>query len=317
MEPKKNHPDSRPDGLPADALSWLSEHPDVSPSEIEEVWRLAEFASDPIDIDADRVERMRGQIADRIAGQKRPRVISIFSIRSLGLAASVAFVLAIGAALWLRPIAYSTGTAEMATLTLPDGSTVKLNSGTTVSYRRSFGWFSRSVELDGEAFFDVQKDQKDFVVGAFNGSVRVLGTRFNVRSRGDERTPETDVFVEEGIVRVTAAAFPDDPVTLVAGQRSIMAGDNAPSDPVDVTRQEPSIWRDGGLAFSGRPLGSLLAEIERRFGVEVKTEPDSLADVRISLYLSEVNDVGTILDVVSAVHGLQIESSATGYILSR
>ena len=305
------------DGLPPDAMAWLSDHPDVDVDEIEQMWRLSEHATDSLDVDKVRIEQMRSRIAAQASSGSRSNVIPFFNLRSLGVAASVTVILLIGAGLWLRPVSVSTGTGEMTSFSLPDGSVVRVNSGSTVSYRRTFGWFSRSVDLDGEAFFDVEKADTDFEVNVFNGSVRVLGTRFNVRSRADESDPQTEVFVEEGLVSVASTAHPGEPVTLQAGQRSTIRGMNAPSTPVDVTRQTPSIWRDGGLFFSSRPIGSLLAEIERRFGVEVTVTPDTLANARISLYLSSVDDVGTILEVVSAVHGLQVDPSENGFRLSR
>lgn len=67
---------------------------------------------------------------------------------------------------------------------LPDGSLIYLNGGSTAEYNAEDWSEERSVDLDGEAYFDVQKGS-NFVVSTEHGTVQVLGTTFNVQHRGD------------------------------------------------------------------------------------------------------------------------------------
>lgn len=77
-------------------------------------------------------------------------------------------------------------------ITLPDGSTVNLNSGSTLRYPAKFSRLSRNVYVDGEAFFDVRKDPKHpFYVKTGDITIKVLGTKFNVKSYSDESTIQT------------------------------------------------------------------------------------------------------------------------------
>ena len=94
---------------------------------------------------------------------------------------------------------------------LPDGSIVKLNKNSSITFD-SFDQ-ERTVSLSGEAFFDVIESEKPFTVTTEIGSVSVLGTEFNVKSKGDE----FDVEVQSGEVEVKAS---DDKQKIHRGQHA-------------------------------------------------------------------------------------------------
>jgi ferric-dicitrate binding protein FerR (iron transport regulator) len=84
---------------------------------------------------------------------------------------------------------------------LPDGTIVWLNSGSKLSYSGTFKDSVRSVELDGEAFFDVVKDASHpFIVHTSGIDIRVLGTAFNVKSYESDPTIETTLI--RGLIEV-------------------------------------------------------------------------------------------------------------------
>src|SRR5699024_12530140 len=107
------------------------------------------------------------------------------------------------------PVTVHSGDGEIAEVILPDDSRVRVNANARLRYSRR--WNSaenRMVSLEGEAFFEVKKDevtQKKFIVNAGDLKVEVLGTEFNVNTRhpgsypGQERT--TKVILESGYVR--------------------------------------------------------------------------------------------------------------------
>lgn len=74
---------------------------------------------------------------------------------------------------------------ERSCLTLSDGSVVWLNSGTKFRFPRTFNKENRRVYLSGEAFFEVKKGKVPFIVSSDFGSIKVLGTHFNVRAYND------------------------------------------------------------------------------------------------------------------------------------
>ncbi|TAJ11294.1 hypothetical protein DMA11_17415 [Marinilabiliaceae bacterium JC017] len=79
---------------------------------------------------------------------------------------------------------------------LPDGSVVLLNRNSCVEYDKNFD--ERHIELDGEAFFDVQPGEQPFVVATRQGEIKVLGTEFNVKTQDEQ----LEVEVDEGTVEL-------------------------------------------------------------------------------------------------------------------
>ncbi|MES2480096.1 MAG: FecR domain-containing protein [Bacteroidota bacterium] len=84
--------------------------------------------------------------------------------------------------------------------TLPDGSVVTLNKNASISYPKKFTGNTRSVILNGEAFFNITPNkEKPFIIEANGVDIKVVGTSFNVKTG----TAKTEVIVETGIVEVS------------------------------------------------------------------------------------------------------------------
>ena len=130
-----------------------------------------------------KAEMTRMQTASKV---RRIRRIAVY-------AASVAAALILGVLLnWHfndglslsgspQMLALSTDPGQRANVTLPDGTVVKLNSGSVLEYPTVFSRKERRVKINGEAMFDVAKDaDKPFIVETFAYDVKVLGTKFNI-----------------------------------------------------------------------------------------------------------------------------------------
>jgi transmembrane sensor len=192
---------------------------------------------------------------------------------------AAAAVIAIGVLSWRQGagqlVAITTEIGGSRQLTLPDGSTVALNTDSSVV--PVFAPEERRVRLEkGEAFFQVAKDAaRPFVVEAAGVGVRAIGTAFNVRVH-----PEAiEVVVTEGVVRVTPAAGRGaglgESAEVIAGQRVFVATSaqraatpsvapnltvaSVPSDEL----QRRLAWQGGRLDFSDTPLGEMVAEFNR------------------------------------------------------
>ena len=113
------------------------------------------------------------------------------------IAASFLVLFSIGISLRLYTTEIYTLTNENSNHILPDGSKIELNAATTISYHPYWWKFNRSVNLEGEAFFKVQKGE-EFNVISSNGTTQVLGTSFNIYSRNEEYK----VYCKSGKVRV-------------------------------------------------------------------------------------------------------------------
>lgn len=149
-------------------------------------------------------------------------------------------------------------------LTLTDGTVIILNSGTTLRYPLQFEADKREVFLDGEAFFEVAKDpHKPFLVHTKKTSTRVLGTRFNLLSRGTS----TDILtVEEGRVQFTAVDCVDTMI-VTANMQSIY--DGAMMTVNTIKSDLFNAWTKEELIFNNQTLREVIPELERWYAVQI------------------------------------------------
>ncbi|KQS30835.1 FecR family protein [Dyadobacter sp. Leaf189] len=184
-------------------------------------------------------------------------------------------------------------------LNLPDGSSVLMNEGSELSY--SPGMFAkgiRTVNLKGEAYFDVAHDPKSvFQVRAGEILTRVLGTAFNVRVLpGEVKVTVTRGLVEVGgNDRIYTKLKPDEQVTV-----------NVESDQFTTTRidaERELAWRNNYLVFDNIRLEEARELIEHHYGTELTfTEPEILK-CRVTASFLNAEDLPTVLKVLSALTG--------------
>lgn len=100
---------------------------------------------------------------------------------------------------------------------LPDSSKVILNENSSISYAKNFADTARITYLVGEAYFEVTKSGKCFIIYAGGTQVTVLGTSFNINAR--EEADEVEIVVVEGKVSFSGQEDPNDVTTLEAGEK--------------------------------------------------------------------------------------------------
>lgn len=162
-------------------------------------------------------------------------------------------------------------------LQLPDGSKVWLNAVSSLRYPVSFTGKERSVQLSGEAYFEVAKNAaKPFKVailslsGNEQGEVEVLGTHFNINAYGDEPVIKTTLL--EGVVKVSAngSRIPE-PQTLLPGQQAQISNNElSVFQQVDV--QLAVAWKDGLFQLTSADIGTIMRQIARWYDVEITYE---------------------------------------------
>jgi transmembrane sensor len=156
-------------------------------------------------------------------------------------------------------VTYSAAAKQQIEFLLPDESVVDLNAGSTLTYGKDWSE-NREVNLKGEAFFQVRKGSK-FNVKTDRGTVEVLGTSFNVKSRGDDFQVEC----RTGKVRVSVG---EQQITITPGQSVNMSNGQLALGEFDLLQKD---WREGVMTFEEAGLKSVFEEIERQFNVKVKT----------------------------------------------
>ncbi|MCR8561985.1 FecR family protein, partial [Mucilaginibacter sp. BJC16-A38] len=140
---------------------------------------------------------------------------------------------------------------------LPDGSKVWLNSASSFNYPASFkNQKERIVELNGEAYFEVAKDNlHPFIVKTDKQSVQVLGTHFNINSYPDE--PNVKTTLAEGSIKVTDLA--GETKQLVPGKMSVLR--NGSLTIADANIEEALAWKNGYFRFNDENIQSIMRKL--------------------------------------------------------
>lgn len=145
---------------------------------------------------------------------------------------------------------------------LPDGSTIVLEAGSAVKYASDYGEKSRTIYLEGIAFFDVaRQDKLPFVVSTSRSVTTVLGTTFNIHSLSD--SGEDQITVYAGMVRF-GCKNEDQYLQLAAGSSAVLKE----GEGLHVVNYHPNAnaWQSGKLVFEGTSVGEVIEDLETYFG---------------------------------------------------
>lgn len=169
---------------------------------------------------------------------------------------------------------------QTATMRFSDGSVIKLNGGSTLRYPAKFSTGLRKVQLEGEAFFDIERDtERPFIVEVGNTTTRVLGTSFNIRAYSDEA--DIQVAVVEGRVGVSGYTESDPS----AAGKEIILGTNEWASYLPTGNlnekgrgniREKVAWKDQVLLFNDKPFSEVARMLERWYGVDITIEDEEL-----------------------------------------
>jgi ferric-dicitrate binding protein FerR (iron transport regulator) len=180
---------------------------------------------------------------------------------------------------------------------LPDGSTVKLKPGSTLSYPNDFADGKRLVRLDGEAFFDVTKrDGALFRVEAHRTEIVVRGTKFNYKAPGGQSPIE--VVLLEGLIDFCAtnqniAVAPNQKVVYDSGDKRIV-----------VTEVDASMEIFGTKTFECETLADVAGVLEELYGCEITFADERFSRILFSGTIARKNSLEHTLGVVALSAGL-------------
>ncbi|WP_411971913.1 FecR family protein [Sphingobacterium sp. Lzh-3] len=178
-------------------------------------------------------------------------------------------------------------------VTLPDGTLVKLNAGTTLSYPTVFAKDKREVTLRGEAYFEVaKKKDQPFIVHTKNQQVQVLGTHFNINAY--QTSVPTKTTLLEGKVMVTTL-LGSQKVTLLPGDQSVNTGTELTKHPVNV--QQEMAWVYGKFNFDGKSLRQVMDELSQWYAIDVVYKGD-VPDVSFFGGTFRTSKLSTILKIL-------------------
>ena len=209
----------------------------------------------------------------------------------------------------------STARGERASVTLPDGTAVSLNSESRLAYfPKSYNKKERKISFDGEGYFQVGKNREvPFIIDAQGLQVKVLGTTFNLLVRKDHKTAE--LALEEGSVWLGATQSHKS-VTLCPKQKAIL--DQSTGNILIIAEEdikEISAWRYGNMVFRNTGFSEVIHTIEQSYNVQIRITckncpTDSFTG---TLPLTNLNEV---LEVIEKSYHLKAQIKGKEIILS-
>ncbi|MBX6330633.1 MAG: FecR domain-containing protein [Gemmatimonadaceae bacterium] len=212
---------------------------------------------------------------------------------------------------------YATQRAQRAVVRLADGTQVTLGPASWLSIPAAFGRETRTVELEGEGYFDVVHDARHpFRVVAGTTTTEDVGTAFMVRDYAADTA--TTVVVAEGrvMLRARRAGAGGDSasraVALSAGQLARVGPSGGVTVLSDVDLAQHLAWLRGRLVYHGAPLAAVRQDLERWYDVRIDWSDSTLAGVPVTASFDDVpvDDVlralGRLLDAHVTRHGATV-----------
>ncbi|MEM9389048.1 MAG: FecR domain-containing protein [Bacteroidota bacterium] len=164
---------------------------------------------------------------------------------------------------------------EKRTVTLPDGSTIRMNYETEIKVPEKFEGDKRIVYLTGHAHFDVTRNpEKPFIIYTEDTKTQVLGTSFDINTK--ERG-ETEIIVTSGKVAFSEKDKEDNAVTLEVNDRALLRTDNR-IQTSKVDAQLLTAWKENRLVFNNQSLREIIKVLEPWYDVQILVEDPELLD---------------------------------------
>ncbi len=186
-------------------------------------------------------------------------------------------------------------------IVLADGTKVWLNSDTKIKYPGNFDKTQRDVYLDGEAFFEVSKNEhQPFVVHTSQVNVKVLGTKFNIKAYADESDIETSLF-EGKINLVLNNLSAENPVEkeVEPGQSLVYSKTDHQLVANKFPQDEINGWKNNQLIFKDDTFNNLVRKVERWYDVKVVYNEKLFNDRRLTVELYEGERLERLMDIIS------------------
>ena len=248
---------------------WLEADP-ANRSEFDAVarlWNLTGNAAGSSDINLD-AEWRKMEFAMIPA---KPRTIVLTRIMQIAASVIVVSLLAFFGVRFIMTKSIKAPLAEQSEVSLPDGTKVSLNAASKLTYSKGFGLTHRNLRLQGEAYFEVKKNILPFTVRAGDASIRVTGTKFNVRAYGPKNLIR--VTVTEGTVKLFETSDPTVEAIITAGETGTFDKSSGIVSKKSPASLNDLAWKTGIMDFQGTPLQEVADVLAGTYHVAVSIEP--------------------------------------------
>jgi len=297
--------------------SWLEED-DANRryyGELQKTWELTGTADADITPD---IEMNWASFNRKLQADVQPTGV-VRSFRWYAFRAAAAVLLLGGAATtWYmlnapKDITVQTASNETNIIALPDGTRAFINKNSSLRYASNFKDGERAIHLEGEAFFDVVKDEAHpFVVYTSNTRTQVLGTTFDVKAYAVQ---PVEVFVLTGKVAVSGQEKQSKEVVLTEGRKVTFGKDQELAEDA-ISNHDFIAWKDNIMVFNDEPIRNVIRKVEALYGVKIVAE-ESVAEYSIKTRITPDQPLEQVLDVIAASATANWEKEGNVYKLNR
>lgn len=203
---------------------------------------------------------------------------------------------------------------EQKRLLLPDSSEIWLNAGSTITYPETFAEDKRLVTLDGEAYFIVSKDTtKPFIVETSQLSVKVLGTKFNVRAYADDERISTTLTSGKVEVNVRSQL----PRILQPNERLTYDKSTSHIDISTVESVDTDSWIKGRLVFTNVTAEEIFRALERRYNTTIENTLSIPATRRYTVKFLKDENLNEMLNILADIIGFTYQQNENKIIITK
>lgn len=207
---------------------------------------------------------------------------------------------------------------HQAHLTLCDGTKVWLNAGSKLIFPSNFNTEKREVFVEGEAFFDVTKNEaKPFVVVTKGLNIQVFGTSFNVMAYPDENMIEAVLVTGKvQLERNDFSLFKKEKIMLHPGQYAGFKKDGLKLEVKDVDVESFVSWKYGWYKLDKLPLSEVVLKLERYYNVKVVIDDKKLGYLKITGKLDLNSNINQVMDNLAEAAKISYKLEKNTFIIS-
>jgi len=275
----------------------------------------------PVDVNIDKAW---GKLSARIDNNIKEKDVEIsakanssFTYRTLLKIAAVLIPALIVASLVfiqnkeVRQIVLTT-TTESIEKELTDGSKIKLNVNSELTYPEQFEEKTREVKLVGEAFFEISPNKvKPFIIHSNKANICVVGTSFNVKSN----TEFVEVYVKTGKVQlygIDVLSNDTNMVTLIPGEKGFYDFRTNKAYKQDSPNENDLFWISKTLIFHKTELAEVIGTLKEKYNVNIMLKDNKLKELKLSATF-ENQSIDSVLEIIAASLNIKVSKTNSSY----
>ena len=199
------------------------------------------------------------------------------------------------------------------TLKLSDGSVVYLNAMSSLRFPVHFKGDKRVVELEGEAYFEVAKNAKPFIVKTQDMNIEVLGTVFNISCYAEDQATRTTLV--SGKVKVTADCL-EQPVILQPSQQAsyYKSANRISVKEVDVNQY--TAWKSGRFYFKDWRLEDIMNYLARWYDIDLFYQNNEIRNIKFGCNINRYGEINPILELLEQTGKISVQIKGKTIIFS-